>query len=72
MEPRYSCAEAIATVRALKGLARQFENGGIQAIEQQTVFETNDLRIYGGREAFRNLSISPKELLTETKRRRLM
>jgi type I restriction enzyme R subunit len=60
------------TVGALKGLARQFENGGIQAIEQQTVFETDDLRIYGGREAFRNLSISPKELLTETKRRLLM
>ncbi len=60
------------TVGALKGLARQFEKDGVEALERPTVFETDDLRTFGGRDAFRNLSVSPKELVIETKRRLLV
>jgi hypothetical protein len=54
-----------ATVRAI---ARQFENGGTEGLENPQIFQTPEVKSAGGLAALQ-LAGNPRELLTETKTR---
>ena len=59
------------TAQTLTALARQFERGGIEELEAETVFDAAEVAAAGGLRALRGSGAQPADLLDETKRKLL-
>jgi type I restriction enzyme R subunit len=57
--------------KVLHAIARQFERGGIEELETTNIFDTEEVKKAGGFNALKILSLSPAELIIETKTRLL-
>jgi len=57
--------------KVIHAIAHQFERGGIEELETMNIFDAEDVKNAGGFEALKILSLSPAELIIETKTRLL-